>query len=77
MWAGEPVSWTVPLELAASQLELTHALCRLLMQLGGAKRAAIPKPLVVPRPQEPAPTGPRPFDLDGFQQHLAAMTPRG
>lgn len=62
------------LELAASQVELTHAVCRLLARLGGNKRP--PEQLRIPRPRaprQPAPAGPKPFDVTTFESYLAQM----
>ena len=62
------------LELAASQVELTHALCRLVAQLGGSKRRG--QQLRIPRPRAPKtaqPAGPRPFDVTTFESYLAKM----
>lgn len=45
--------WSVAEELAAAQLEMTHALWTATLQLGGVKKP--PPPLQVPRPHRPAP----------------------
>ena len=76
VWAGEPVSWGPPLELAATQAELLHAACRLLMQIGGVKRHSLPDPLRVPRPGQPRHGRGGSFNADRFMEYVGRMEPR-
>jgi len=76
VWANESSSWSMQLELSAVSVELLHAVCRLLMQQGGAKRARLPEPLRIPRPTDSTMTR-RPsrpsFDPDKFTAYLQRL----
>jgi hypothetical protein len=63
-------AWTPQLELAASQIEVTHELYRVVLSLGGVKQ--LPKPLAITRSTKPKP---KPIPRVSIAE-LAALTSR-
>ena len=64
----EHAEWTGLHELMATQVEITHALLRVVLGGLGAKGSDVPKPLRVPRPGD---KNQEPVKLTGLQAAMA------
>jgi hypothetical protein len=63
--------WTTDHELAATSIELTHALLLTTLRVNGAKNVG--KPMHVPRPWDKAPEKPRMLTMGEFARQVMGV----